>query len=131
MLGKLIGSTTKSERPQAVEAARRMMQSMSPEDIAGVQRGMAERPDSIATLSTIDVPTLVSYLSEFMTLLPGDMISTGTPAGVGLGFNPPRFVKPGDVMELGIEGLGESRQVAQAWKPQAAAAHARNEAVQV
>lgn len=78
-----------------------------------------------------DVPTLVSYLSEFMTLLPGDMISTGTPAGVGLGLNPPRFVKAGDVMELGIEGLGESRQVAQAWKPQAAAAHARNEAVQV
>ncbi len=59
MLSKLIGSTTRSERPEVVEAARRMMQSMSPEDIAGVQRGMAGRPDSIATLSTIDVPTLV------------------------------------------------------------------------
>lgn len=58
------------------------------------------------------VPTLVSYISQFMTLLPGDVISTGTPAGVGLGFNPPIFVKPGDVIELGIEGLGEQRQVA-------------------
>ncbi len=59
MLGKLIGSTTRSERPEVIESARRMMQNMSPEDIAGVQRGMADRPDSIATLSTIDVPTLV------------------------------------------------------------------------
>jgi pimeloyl-ACP methyl ester carboxylesterase len=59
MLGKLIGSTTQSKRPEVVEAARRMMESMSPEDIAGVQRGMADRPDSVATLSTIDVPTLV------------------------------------------------------------------------
>jgi 2,4-didehydro-3-deoxy-L-rhamnonate hydrolase len=58
------------------------------------------------------VPTLVSYISQFMTLLPGDVISTGTPAGVGLGFNPPIFIKPGDVIELGIEGLGEQRQVA-------------------
>jgi 2,4-didehydro-3-deoxy-L-rhamnonate hydrolase len=58
------------------------------------------------------VPTLVSYISQFMTLLPGDVISTGTPAGVGLGFNPPIFIKPGDVVELGIEGLGEQRQVA-------------------
>lgn len=59
-----------------------------------------------------DVPYLVSYISQFMTLLPGDIISTGTPAGVGLGFKPPVFVKPGDVIELGIEGLGEQRQVA-------------------
>jgi 3-oxoadipate enol-lactonase len=59
MLGKLIGSTTRTERPDVVEAARRMMQSMSPEDIAGVQRGMADRPDSVDTLSTIDVPALV------------------------------------------------------------------------
>ena len=58
------------------------------------------------------VPYLVSYISQFMTLLPGDVISTGTPAGVGLGFKPPIFVKPGDVIELGIEGLGEQRQVA-------------------
>jgi 2,4-didehydro-3-deoxy-L-rhamnonate hydrolase len=60
-----------------------------------------------------EVPYLVSYISQFMTLLPGDIISTGTPAGVGLGFKPPIFVKPGDVIELGIEGLGEQRQVAQ------------------
>jgi 2,4-didehydro-3-deoxy-L-rhamnonate hydrolase len=60
------------------------------------------------------VPTLVSYISQFMTLLPGDIISTGTPAGVGLGFDPPIFIKPGDVIELGIEGLGEQRQVAKA-----------------
>ena len=57
-----------------------------------------------------DVPTLVSYLSRFMTLLPGDIISTGTPAGVGLGMNPPTFLKAGDVVELGIEGLGTQRQ---------------------
>jgi 2,4-didehydro-3-deoxy-L-rhamnonate hydrolase len=57
-----------------------------------------------------DVPTLVSYVSEFMTLLPGDVISTGTPAGVGLGMKPPQYLKAGDVVELGIEGLGESRQ---------------------
>lgn len=57
-----------------------------------------------------DVPTLVSYLSRFMTLLPGDVISTGTPAGVGLGFAPPVFLKAGDVVELGIEGLGRQRQ---------------------
>jgi 2,4-didehydro-3-deoxy-L-rhamnonate hydrolase len=58
------------------------------------------------------VPTLVSYISQFMTLLPGDVISTGTPAGVGLGFNPPIYLKAGDIVELGIEGLGEQRQVA-------------------
>jgi 2-keto-4-pentenoate hydratase/2-oxohepta-3-ene-1,7-dioic acid hydratase in catechol pathway len=57
-----------------------------------------------------DVSLLVSYLSRFMTLLPGDVISTGTPAGVGLGMNPPTFLKAGDVVELGIEGLGTQRQ---------------------
>ena len=61
------------------------------------------------------IPTLVSYISRFMTLLPGDIISTGTPAGVGLGFNPPLFLKPGDVVELGIDGLGTSRQVVKAY----------------
>ena len=55
---------------------------------------------------------LVHYLSQFMTLLPGDVISTGTPSGVGLGFDPPRFLQPGDVVELGITGLGESSQTA-------------------
>lgn len=63
-----------------------------------------------------DVRTLVSYISQFMTLLPGDIISTGTPAGVGLGLKPPRYLKPGDVVELGIDGLGQQRQVAAAYE---------------
>jgi 2-keto-4-pentenoate hydratase/2-oxohepta-3-ene-1,7-dioic acid hydratase in catechol pathway len=57
-----------------------------------------------------DVEALVSYLSRFMTLLAGDVISTGTPAGVGLGMTPPTFLKAGDVVELGIDGLGSQRQ---------------------
>lgn len=61
------------------------------------------------------IPFVIAYLSQFMTLLPGDVISTGTPFGVGLGFNPPRYLKAGDVVELGIEGLGEQRQVAKDW----------------
>ncbi len=62
------------------------------------------------------IPFVISYLSQFMTLLPGDVISTGTPAGVGLGFNPPVYLKAGDVVELGIDGLGTSSQTAVAWK---------------
>jgi 2-keto-4-pentenoate hydratase/2-oxohepta-3-ene-1,7-dioic acid hydratase in catechol pathway len=62
------------------------------------------------------IPFLVHYLSQFMTLLPGDVISTGTPPGVGLGIKPePVYVKPGDVIELGIEGLGTSKQTAVAY----------------
>jgi len=57
-----------------------------------------------------NVAFLVSYISEFMTLLPGDIIATGTPPGVGLGMKPPEFLKPGDVMQLGIEGLGMQTQ---------------------
>jgi 2,4-diketo-3-deoxy-L-fuconate hydrolase len=56
------------------------------------------------------VATLVSYISRYMTLMPGDIISTGTPPGVGLGQKPPVYLKPGDVMELEIEGLGRQRQ---------------------
>jgi 2-keto-4-pentenoate hydratase/2-oxohepta-3-ene-1,7-dioic acid hydratase in catechol pathway len=56
------------------------------------------------------VAYLVSYLSQFMTLLPGDVISTGTPAGVGLGLDPPTYLQPGDVVELGIDGLGQAKQ---------------------
>lgn len=74
------------------------------------------RQKSTTANMIFDVPTLVSYISEFMTLLPGDMISTGTPAGVGMGMKPPTYVKPGDVLELGIEGLGESRQQAIDWQ---------------
>lgn len=66
--------------------------------------------DSNTSDFIFDIPTLVSYISQFMTLLPGDVVSTGTPAGVGLGFKPPWYLKPGDVVELGIEGLGTSRQ---------------------
>lgn len=59
------------------------------------------------------VPFLLSYLSQFFTLEPGDIVSTGTPPGVGLGFKPPRYLKAGDVVELGIEGLGTQKQVCQ------------------
>ncbi|MDO9374732.1 MAG: fumarylacetoacetate hydrolase family protein [Ferruginibacter sp.] len=62
-----------------------------------------------------NIPFLVSYVSRFMTLLPGDVISTGTPAGVGLGFDPPVYLKAGDVMELGIDGLGTSKQTCKAY----------------
>ncbi len=58
-----------------------------------------------------DIPHLISYTSQFMTLLPGDIISTGTPAGVALGMKPPVYLKAGDVIELGIDGLGEAKQV--------------------
>jgi len=58
---------------------------------------------------------LVSYLSQFMTLMPGDIITTGTPPGVALGYDDPPWLNPGDVMSLGIEGLGEQRQTVVAW----------------
>lgn len=61
------------------------------------------------------IPFLVSYISQFMTLLPGDIISTGTPAGVGLGLNPPVFLKKGDAVELGIDGLGTQKQNVKDW----------------
>jgi 2-keto-4-pentenoate hydratase/2-oxohepta-3-ene-1,7-dioic acid hydratase in catechol pathway len=63
-----------------------------------------------------EVPTIVSYVSEFMTLLPGDVISTGTPSGVALGMTPPKYLKAGDVVELGIDGLGTSRQQVVTWE---------------
>ena len=63
-----------------------------------------------------NVPYLISYVSQFMTLIPGDIISTGTPAGVGLGMKPPLYLKPGDVVELGIDGLGKSTQSVIAYK---------------
>ena len=63
-----------------------------------------------------NIPQLISYSSQFMTLLPGDVISTGTPAGVGLGFSPNIYLKPGDVVELGIDGLGSSKQTVVAYQ---------------
>ncbi|TRZ42300.1 fumarylacetoacetate hydrolase family protein [Robertkochia solimangrovi] len=62
-----------------------------------------------------NVQEVVSYISQFMTLLPGDIISTGTPFGVGMGLKPQRYLVSGDVVELGIEGLGESRQKVRAY----------------
>ena len=74
--------------------------------------------DGNTSTMVFGVTHLVSYVSQFMTLMPGDVITTGTPPGVGLGKNPPVFLKPGDVMHLGIEGLGEQKQNVVAWKPE-------------
>lgn len=71
--------------------------------------GETMQDGSTATM-VYGVKYLVSYLSQFMSLLPGDIISTGTPPGVGMGMKPQRWLKPGDVVELGIEGLGSQRQ---------------------
>ena len=67
--------------------------------------------DGSSATMVYKIPFLVSYLSQFFTLHPGDVISTGTPPGVGLGMKPPRYLKAGDVVELGIEGLGTQRQI--------------------
>ena len=68
--------------------------------------------DSNTSDLVFDIPTLVSYISQYMTLLPGDIISTGTPSGVGLGLKPPRYLVHGDEVELGIDGLGVAKQQA-------------------
>ena len=78
------------------------------------------RQDSSTSDLVFGVPALVSYVSQFMSLLPGDVISTGTPSGVGLGFKPPRYLKPDDRVELGIDGLGVSRQRLVAYRSNAA-----------
>ena len=72
--------------------------------------------DSATSDFIFNVQQVVSHISQFMTLLPGDIISTGTPFGVGLGLTPPKYLKPGDVVELGIEGLGTSRQEVKAYQ---------------
>jgi len=74
-------------------------------DVNGVRR-----QDSSSANMIFRIPTLVSYVSQFMSLMPGDIISTGTPAGVGLGHKPPVYLKAGDEVTLGIDGLGSSRQ---------------------
>jgi len=91
---------------------------VTPDEIPNVQRlGMwldvnGERMQTGNTKTMIfNVATIVSYVSQFMTLLPGDIITTGTPPGVGMGMKPQRFLKKGDVMTLGIDGLGEQRQL--------------------
>ena len=93
------------------------------DEIANVQRldmwldVNGERMQTGNTKTMIfNVAKLVSYVSQFMTLMPGDIITTGTPPGVGLGMKPPRYLKKGDVMTLGIEGLGEQRQEVVAFK---------------
>jgi 2-keto-4-pentenoate hydratase/2-oxohepta-3-ene-1,7-dioic acid hydratase in catechol pathway len=70
---------------------------------------------STATM-VFGVNTLVSYISQFMVLEPGDVITTGTPPGVGSGKKPPRFLKAGDTMTLGVDGLGRQTQHVVAWK---------------
>lgn len=66
--------------------------------------------DSTTANFIFKIPLILSYMSQFMTLLPGDIISTGSPFGVGHGLNPPAYLKPGDVVELGIDGLGTAKQ---------------------
>jgi len=67
--------------------------------------------DGRTSTMLFSVPALIAYISSFMTLLPGDVLSTGTPAGVGAGRTPARFLRAGDIVEFGIDGLGEARQV--------------------
>jgi 5-carboxymethyl-2-hydroxymuconate isomerase len=90
---------------------------VTPDELADVHKlnmwldvnGKRCQTGSTATM-IFNVPTIVSYLSQMMTLMPGDIITTGTPPGVGLGMKPPKFLNVGDVMTLGIEGLGEQKQ---------------------
>ncbi|MEY4712098.1 MAG: hypothetical protein RIS88_1548 [Pseudomonadota bacterium] len=96
---------------------------VTPDEVGNVQRldmwldlnGQRVQTGNTRTM-IFDVAKIVSYVSEFMTLMPGDIITTGTPPGVGLGMKPPRFLKKGDVMTLGIQGLGEQRQEVIAFK---------------
>ena len=74
------------------------------------------RQDSNTSYLIFNIPFLISYISQFMTLLPGDVISTGTPQGVALGMKPPRYLKPGDIVELGIDGLGSAKQRLVEWR---------------
>ena len=93
------------------------------DEIADVQKldmwldvnGARMQKGSTATM-IFDVKKLVSYISHFMILEPGDVITTGTPPGVGMGMKPPRFLKAGDTVSLGIEGLGQQAQRIVAWK---------------
>ena len=96
---------------------------VTPDEVGNVQRldmwldvnGQRMQTGNTRTM-IFDVAKIVSYVSEFMTLMPGDIITTGTPPGVGMGMKPQRFLKKGDVMTLGIQGLGEQRQEVVAFK---------------
>ncbi len=74
------------------------------------------RQDSNTSTMIFGVTHLISSISGYMTLMPGDVIATGTPPGVGLGHKPPIFLKPGDIMRLGVEGLGQQTQEVRAWE---------------
>jgi 2,4-diketo-3-deoxy-L-fuconate hydrolase len=76
----------------------------------------ARRQDGSTKTMIFDVRTLVSYISHFMTLLPGDIIATGTPPGVGMGMKPPQYLKPGDRLKLSVEGLGEQSNLLVPWR---------------
>jgi len=97
---------------------------VTPDEIDNVQRldmwldvnGRRMQTGNTRTM-IFDVAKLVSYVSHFMTLMPGDVITTGTPPGVGLGMKPPTYLKKGDVVTLGIAGLGEQRQEVVAFRP--------------
>jgi 2,4-didehydro-3-deoxy-L-rhamnonate hydrolase len=96
---------------------------VTPDELTNVQRldmwldlnGQRTQIGNTRTM-IFNVEKIVSYVSHFMTLLPGDIITTGTPPGVGLGMKPPKYLKKGDVMTLGIAGLGEQRQEVVAFK---------------
>jgi 2-keto-4-pentenoate hydratase/2-oxohepta-3-ene-1,7-dioic acid hydratase in catechol pathway len=79
----------------------------------------APRQDGHTRHMVFPVHRLVAYVSQFMSLQPGDVISTGTPAGVGHGARPPRYLQPGDVVEMGIDGLGVQRHMVTEWRPEA------------
>ena len=95
---------------------------VTPDEIPDVQKlgmwldvnGKRMQTGSTATM-IFGVSFLVSYISRFLVLEPGDVITTGTPPGVGMGMKPPVYLKPGDVIRLGIDGLGEQKQVVSAW----------------
>ncbi|HMI01877.1 MAG TPA: fumarylacetoacetate hydrolase family protein [Pedobacter sp.] len=90
-------------------------------DVQGLKLWLKVNGETVQQGSTsqmiFSVSFLIHYLSQFMTLLPGDIISTGTPAGVGLGFSPPKYLKAGDLVELGIDNLGVSKQKVVAYTP--------------
>ncbi len=97
---------------------------VTPDEVANVQNlGMylelnGKRMQNGSTKTMVfGVAHLVAYISRHMILEPGDVITTGTPPGVGAGMKPPLFLKPGDIMRVGIEGLGEQRQMVSAWRP--------------
>jgi len=95
---------------------------VTPDEIADIQKlgmwldvnGQRMQTGSTATM-IFGVSFLVSYISRFLMLEPGDVITTGTPPGVGMGMKPPVYLKPGDIVRLGIDGLGEQKQLFTAW----------------